>query len=164
MRTLNTTLYASYSIVRCFYQSLFETDIVTRNFLAEMGREKEFREVKADEDADYEKEMYFSAEIEPMVAKPHNVDNVVPVSDVEGVINGFLQEGVVKADEADEIRGKIRSFLENPESGKYFNPGLNVKTEAEILLPDGKTIRPDRIILEGPKATVIDFKTGGNGN
>jgi ATP-dependent exoDNAse (exonuclease V) beta subunit len=35
-----------------------------------------------------------------------------------------------------------------------------VKTEIEILLPDGKTIRPDRLILEEGRATVIDFKTG----
>jgi ATP-dependent exoDNAse (exonuclease V) beta subunit len=70
------------------------------------------------------------------------------------------QEGIIEGAETDEIEDKIRSFLSKPSVGKYFKPGLNVKTEAEILLPDGKTIRPDRLILEEDKATVIDFKTG----
>ncbi len=65
---------------------LFETDEKTKAFLAEMGREDDFREVKADSEADYEKELYFDASnIEPVVARPHNVDNVCEVSKVEGV-------------------------------------------------------------------------------
>ncbi len=63
---------------------LFKTDEVTKRFLAERGREDKFREIKPDEDAEYERELYFDADIEPMVAKPHNVDNVVSVSEVEG--------------------------------------------------------------------------------
>ncbi len=64
---------------------LFETDDKTKQFLAEMGRAEDFREIKA-ENADYEREFYFSADdIEPLVARPHNVDNVCEVSKVEGV-------------------------------------------------------------------------------
>ncbi len=65
---------------------LFETDEETKKFLTEMGRKEDFKEIKADENADYEKEFYFDASnIEPLVAKPHNVDNVCEVSKVEGV-------------------------------------------------------------------------------
>jgi ATP-dependent exoDNAse (exonuclease V) beta subunit len=81
-------------------------------------------------------------------------------SDIETVLNDMEQEGIIEGAETDEIEDKIRSFLSKPSVGKYFKPGLNVKTEAEILLPDGKIIRPDRLILEDDKATVIDFKTG----
>ncbi len=65
---------------------LFETGEETKKFLTEMGRKEDFKEIKADENADYEKEFYFDASnIEPLVAKPHNVDNVCEVSKVEGV-------------------------------------------------------------------------------
>ncbi len=64
---------------------LFETDEKTREFLAELGRAEDFREIKADKNADYEKEFYFDAsDMEPVVARPHNVDNVCEVSRVEG--------------------------------------------------------------------------------
>ncbi len=65
---------------------VFKSDNETRKFLAERGREDRFREIKPDEEAEYEKELFFDAgDIEPLVAKPHNVDNVSPVSDVEGI-------------------------------------------------------------------------------
>ncbi|MET1124650.1 MAG: 3-isopropylmalate dehydratase large subunit [Archaeoglobaceae archaeon] len=65
---------------------IFESDEQTREFLTEMGRPEHFREVRADEDAEYEKEIRIDASnLAPMVAKPHNVDNVVEVTEVEGV-------------------------------------------------------------------------------
>ncbi|WP_456478023.1 3-isopropylmalate dehydratase large subunit [Geoglobus ahangari] len=64
---------------------LFKSDEVTRRFLAERGREEGFREIKPDDGAEYERELHFDADdLEPVVAKPHNVDNVAPVSEVEG--------------------------------------------------------------------------------
>ena len=42
----------------------------------------------------------------------------------------------------------------------YFLPRLKVKNEEEILLSNGKTIRPDRLVFDKEKVTVIDYKTG----
>ncbi len=64
---------------------LFKSDEVTKAFLAEMGRGNSFREIKPDKDAEYEKEIHMDADVEPVVAKPHNVDNIAPVSEVEGI-------------------------------------------------------------------------------
>lgn len=65
---------------------LFKSDAITRKFLAEMGRVEKFREIKPDKEAVYEKEFVFDAsELEPVVSKPHNVDNVATVSEVEGI-------------------------------------------------------------------------------
>ncbi len=65
---------------------LFESDARTREYLAYLGRESDFRELRADEDASYEREIHIDAsDIAPMVAKPHNVDNVCEVEEVEGV-------------------------------------------------------------------------------
>ncbi|WP_457549402.1 3-isopropylmalate dehydratase large subunit [Archaeoglobus sp.] len=83
---MDSRLTMANMVVECGAKvGLFETDDVTKRFLVEMGRENDFRVIKADEDANYERELYFSAEIEPMVAKPHNVDNVVSVGEVEGI-------------------------------------------------------------------------------
>lgn len=64
---------------------IVEPDEVTLNYLKEMGREcKEF--VKSDEDANFEKVINLDVTgMGPQVAKPHSVDNVVEVSEVEGV-------------------------------------------------------------------------------
>ncbi len=61
------------------------SDEKTRAYLEEMGRSSDFREIKADRDAEYEKEFQIDvSDLPPLVAKPHSVDNVVPVDNVEG--------------------------------------------------------------------------------
>lgn len=61
--------------------SLFPSDKVTYEFLKAQGREKDFIELKADEDAVYDEEVTINlSELEPMVACPHSPDNVVPVT------------------------------------------------------------------------------------
>jgi 3-isopropylmalate/(R)-2-methylmalate dehydratase large subunit len=64
---------------------VFPSDDKTKEFLAEMGRVEMFTEIKADNNAEYEKEIYYELEdLEPMVSKPHNVDNVASVAEVAG--------------------------------------------------------------------------------
>ena len=41
---------------------------------------------------------------------------------------------------------------------------MEVLNEAEILLADGKTIRPDRMMISGEKCTILDYKTGADGS
>lgn len=65
---------------------IFKSDEVTRRYLVERGRADRFRPLAPDENADYERELHFDAsDLEPVVAKPHNVDNVVSVAEVEGL-------------------------------------------------------------------------------
>lgn len=56
----------------------------TREWLREHGREKDFREIRSDDDAEYERRWAIDVgQVEPMVALPHEVDNVVPVDHPE---------------------------------------------------------------------------------
>jgi ATP-dependent exoDNAse (exonuclease V) beta subunit len=48
----------------------------------------------------------------------------------------------------------------HPRLKPYFSEGLEVRNECEILLESGAVIRPDRIVLDGKTATLIDYKTG----
>jgi 3-isopropylmalate/(R)-2-methylmalate dehydratase large subunit len=64
---------------------IFPADELTRRFLTEQGRPGDYKPVMADDDAVYEKTIKIKlSELEPMVAKPHTVDNVVPVKEVAG--------------------------------------------------------------------------------
>lgn len=85
--TVDERLTISNMAVECGAKTgIFESDEQTKKFLAEMGREEDFREIRADEDAEYEKEIYIDVSgLSPMVSKPHNVDNVAEVGEVEGI-------------------------------------------------------------------------------
>lgn len=40
------------------------------------------------------------------------------------------------------------------------NPSVEVLNERELLMQDGTLLRPDRVLVEGKRATILDYKTG----
>ena len=57
--------------------AIMETDEKTREFMKEFGREADYREIRGDEDADYARVIDIDAsKLEPLVSKPHYVENV----------------------------------------------------------------------------------------
>ena len=66
--------------------SVFPTDERTKEYLVQQGREEDYIEMKADEDAAYDQELDVDlSELVPMTAKPHSPDAVVPVKELEGM-------------------------------------------------------------------------------
>jgi len=66
--------------------SVFPSDKITRKFLKSQGRQKDWVEVKADEDAEYERQIDINlGEIVPLVACPHSPGNIKTVKEIEGM-------------------------------------------------------------------------------
>lgn len=66
--------------------SVFPSDEVTRQFLKAQGREKDWAEIKADEDAEYEKVIDIDlSEIVPLAACPHSPGNIKTIKELEGM-------------------------------------------------------------------------------
>ena len=66
--------------------SIFPSDEVTRAFLKAQGREGDFVPLESDSDAVYDRIIEIDLDaLEPMIAMPHSPDNVVKVSEVEGM-------------------------------------------------------------------------------
>jgi aconitate hydratase len=64
---------------------IFPADEQTRSWLAEQDRPDDFKQLVPDEGAHYDEEMVIDlAALEPLIAKPRNPDNVVPVREVAG--------------------------------------------------------------------------------
>lgn len=62
---------------------IFTPDSETRAFLKSMSREEGFRELKSDEDANFEKRIEINVEeLEPIIACPHLVDNTKKISEI----------------------------------------------------------------------------------
>jgi ATP-dependent exoDNAse (exonuclease V) beta subunit len=73
-------------------------------------------------------------------------------------------EGKIPESEEASLIGKIEKLLNDPEVGKWFEKGLEVYNETSFLMPDSQLKRPDRIIFKDGRATIIDFKFGGESN
>jgi aconitate hydratase len=66
--------------------SVFPSDDATKQFLKAQGREKDWVEVQADEDAEYDRIVDIDlSEIVPLVACPHSPGNIKTVKELEGM-------------------------------------------------------------------------------
>ena len=102
---------------------IIEPDRETKRYLSEIGVD-DFEEIKSDEDADYSRVLEIDvSDLEPQVAVPHKVDNVVGVSEVEGV-------------KADQV------FIGSCTNGRYED----LKIAAEILKGE-KVAKGTRLIV-----------------
>jgi ATP-dependent exoDNAse (exonuclease V) beta subunit len=86
--------------------------------------------------------------------------SIVTTADLEHSLNTMITEGKLSEAERTHIINRVHQALVNPTVRRWFAPGLQVKTEAEILLPDGSIARPDRIVFERGHIQVIDYKFG----
>jgi aconitate hydratase len=66
--------------------SVFPSDAQTRAFLEAQGRGQDWRELKADADAEYAKTVELDlAALEPLAAAPHSPDHIVTVASLNGM-------------------------------------------------------------------------------
>lgn len=72
-------------------------------------------------------------------------------------------EGIIGSDnEKAKIKALIERALSNPKAKPWFDKEKRIINECNILYRDGrqKSCRPDRVVIDGNNATVIDFKFG----
>jgi ATP-dependent helicase/nuclease subunit A len=85
---------------------------------------------------------------------------ILSIDEIESTISDLYFQGLFSEEEMKKLEEEIRQLLSVPEVKNFFSSEWSVKTEREIILPDGEILRPDRVLIKGDKAVVIDFKTG----
>jgi hypothetical protein len=77
------------------------------------------------------------------------------------VISSFHRQGVLPGSETEEIKSQIRKMIAQPEVGAWFtDTSWSIYNERSILCGGGRVLRPDRVMIKGEQAIVIDFKFG----
>ena len=72
-------------------------------------------------------------------------------------------DGTLSAAEAAALRRMIARALAHPAAREWFAGGWErVRNENEIIIPGGSSARrPDRVMIRGTRAVVVDYKFGG---
>jgi len=85
---------------------------------------------------------------------------IISVDDKDHVLEKYLLNGIISSDEKNKLEKDIDILFADQRISRLFRRGPVVKPESEILLPNGKTFRPDRVNFDKDSTEVIDFKTG----
>ena len=87
-------------------------------------------------------------------------ESIITVDDVASSINRMVLDGKIPASEREEMIGRVTGIIAKPQVADWFKPGIKVLNEKDILAPDGSVKRPDRVMIEGNRVTIVDFKFG----
>lgn len=80
-------------------------------------------------------------------------------NDIELACNKAFKEGRINETEREQILNKLKTSLKNPQIKRWFDGSFSVLNERNLLTP-GKLLRPDRMMVSGKQAIVVDYKWG----
>jgi hypothetical protein len=81
-------------------------------------------------------------------------------ADIGPLVLSLVDAGSIAADDAPALNHALATLVSHAEVGRFFDTGAAVRKESDLLLPDGTWSRPDRVLISGTTAQVLDYKTG----
>jgi len=83
-------------------------------------------------------------------------------SDQSKAILDLVRSGRISNDESKTVEEELQHFWNMPETENWFADDARVLNETTILIPNGEQFRPDRVVIRGNEATIVDYKFGDN--
>jgi ATP-dependent exoDNAse (exonuclease V) beta subunit len=91
----------------------------------------------------------------------HDVlSDIITKSDINIAVEQYASTGIMDEEEAAKMKTHLEELLSKDEVQEWFDPSAKVLNETDILIGDGNTKRPDRVIIKSGKVIVIDYKFG----
>lgn len=81
-------------------------------------------------------------------------------NEIENALNTMLNDGLIIEEEKEHLHNSIIRIINHPSLQIYFENDFVIKNESEIITPNGKTYRTDRVAIKNNDAAIIDYKTG----
>ncbi|MDE5731877.1 MAG: PD-(D/E)XK nuclease family protein, partial [Bacteroidales bacterium] len=94
----------------------------------------------------------------------HDILSRVSVpSDLDMAVQASVSSGEITEEEAEEIKELLAERIsEGAERGWFPDDRTSVMNEASLIASDGSLHRPDRVVYDGGRAIIIDYKFGGH--
>jgi len=85
---------------------------------------------------------------------------IYTTTDLNRAIQMALQKGLIKEQEVKEIKEIVKKVILHKDLNQFYEKGIEVLNERDLLMADGTIQRPDRVVIKDNHATIIDYKTG----
>ena len=88
------------------------------------------------------------------------MSRVVTLDQLPKVLQAMHYEGMIDADQMRKLEEATKEISSHSVVSTWFDSQWEVKTEVPILPASGEMSRLDRVMIDGQKAVVVDYKTG----
>lgn len=86
------------------------------------------------------------------------MQNIYTVEDLEKI--NFDDLAAQLSFSVEKTKGVVEKIIAHPDLKKYFNAPQNTYNERDLLDQKGNTLRPDKLVFQGEKVHILDYKTG----
>ena len=80
--------------------------------------------------------------------------------DIPEVVAGALLSGNINHQECNHYLQMLKNIVDHPQLSPYYQEGVEVYNEKDILIPQKSFVRPDRVVKNKDGWVIIDYKTG----
>ena len=88
-------------------------------------------------------------------------EKAVTREDIFATLDEMALNGELRKEEVADLKAQIATTLENSIAGEWFDGSWEgLHCERTIILPNGESKRPDRVMTRGKEAVVVDYKFG----
>ncbi len=88
------------------------------------------------------------------------MQNITSSEDIERGIHAACNAGLMSAIEQERYKELIDSYIKQVDHLEWFKKGIHTVVEREMILPDKRVLRPDRVVMGKNEISVIDYKFG----
>lgn len=81
-------------------------------------------------------------------------------NDVSRAVDYLYRSGVINREERDSYEKRVIAYLKQDIPSAWFDGTYKVMNEREMLFENGDKARPDRVLIKGKQAMVVDYKFG----
>lgn len=81
-------------------------------------------------------------------------------AEADFAIERYYLEGQISKEDKQMLSDQLHKIFSNAQVQDWFNTTWEVKAEASIIIKNRYPKRPDRVLIQGKKAIIVDFKTG----
>ncbi len=85
---------------------------------------------------------------------------ILTINDIEKAVGSLIIKGLIKESEKMNLIAEVKSILSEMPFSDWFSGSWQVMNEAGIVVQNQHQYRPDRIMIKGKQAMVVDYKFG----
>ncbi|MGH2665474.1 UvrD-helicase domain-containing protein [Flavobacterium sp.] len=81
-------------------------------------------------------------------------------NDISLAVIKALESGLITENQREQVEKTVSEIVFHPELEEFFDGNSIIYNEQNIIKKETKTIKPDRVVIKGKDAYLLDYKTG----
>ncbi len=89
-----------------------------------------------------------------------SLSKVSASKDIDKTLENICLNAQLSESQAQRLNRQVRTVLNHELLSPLFACKASIQSERGVLLPDGAVVRPDQVIIDNEKVSLLEFKTG----